>query len=157
MAWIALTSEIVEKRLTGPEIQAIQTAVLAVGPEPPAQSDPIPEEIEDASNEIRGYVAACVRNIPLAPKPLVPDKLKNAAAAIIIYKLCTRLPTSILLTPDRIRDYEKAMEQLREVAACKFAIDRPVVVDEVEIIGTLHGSISSHRCPRMGRDHEHGI
>lgn len=153
MSWIAIQpSDVVQKRLTAPEISAIQTKVLA-----PGQTDPIPEEIESVSNQVRGYVGNCVRNLPLAPKPLIPEKLKDAATALVVYNLCQRLPTSILLTPDRIRGYEDALTLLRAAAKCEFAIERPVVEDTQEIIGALHGSIHSTRCRNFGHGHEDGI
>jgi len=119
MAWITLSITDVKPKLAGAELSALQTAALSAG-----QSDPVVEMIAEVINEVRGYVAACNRNI-LGAGATIPDKLKSAALAMIRYRAATRLPGKAFLSEDRVRENEAAIHLCEQVAACKFAIEEP--------------------------------
>lgn len=119
MAWKTLSEEQVRTRLSGPELAALRTAALAAG-----QEDPLPEVIAQVTGEVRGYVAACSAN-RLGPAGTIPPQLESAALALIRYRLAGRLPVRTLMTDDRRTEREAAERLLRDVAACKFAVEAP--------------------------------
>lgn len=117
--WKAITETEVRTRLTGPEMTALKSAALAEG-----QTDPLPEIISQVTGEVRGYIAACPSN-RLGPAGTLPPQLEGAALSLIRYRLATRLPTDRLLTDARKRDQEQAVQLCRDVAACRFMVERP--------------------------------
>ena len=123
MAWIAITPDDVKTRLTGAEVAALKSVALA-----PGQGDPLDEIIAHVTNEVRGYVAANVKNT-LGAAGTIPAKLLSAALAIIRYRVATRLPTKSLLTEDRVRENDAAIRLLERVADDKFAIEDPITGD----------------------------
>jgi hypothetical protein len=120
MAWITLTETDVVTKLSGPEIAAMKTAALQV-----AQVNPLPGIIAQVILEIRGYVAACTRNL-LGLGQTIPDELQGAAISRIRFELATRLPVASLLTDDRRTANANAISLLRDVAKCDFLIVAPV-------------------------------
>lgn len=120
MSWITVTSDDVITKLSGPEKAAMTSAALQA-----AQTDPLPEVISQVVKEIRGYVAACERNLPLGDGETIPDELLGAAISRIRFHLATRLPVASLLTEDRRSANTEALTLLRDVAACRFLIVAP--------------------------------
>jgi hypothetical protein len=120
MSWQTLLTADVLSKLSGPELDALQTAALADG-----QKDPVPGIILTVTDEIRGYVAANPNN-RLGASGTIPVKLVSAALAIIRHRICTRLPVASLLTEQRIREKEDAIRLLERVADNKFAVEDPV-------------------------------
>lgn len=119
MSWIIIAEADVISKLSGPEIAAMKTAALQA-----AQTDPLPEVIEQVTKEIRGYVAGCASNT-LGDGATIPDELLGAAINRIRYELATRLPVASLLTDARARANDQALTLLRDVAACKFKVIAP--------------------------------
>lgn len=126
--WIEITAADVQTRLAGAELSAYRSAGMAAG-----QADPLPEIISAVVNEVRGYVAACARNT-LGAGATIPDKLKSTALAMVRYRLITRLPLTI--GEERKQEYRDALDLLREVAACRFAVEEPETPEESEAIAT---------------------
>lgn len=117
--WITVTEDMVKTRLAGAELTALRTAALSVG-----QVDPLAEVIAEVVNEVRGYVAACKAN-QLESGTKIPEKLKTAALARIVFELATRLPVKFI--NDVRKDANTAAKRLLEqVAQCAFAIEEPV-------------------------------
>jgi phage gp36-like protein len=123
MAWIAITEQDVQTRLTGPELSAMKSAALAQG-----QSGILAEVIEQVVDEVRGYVAAHAAN-QLGASQTIPQKLLSASLAIIRYRLATRLPVKSLLTEDRVKENDAAIALLQRAADGKFAVEEPVTLD----------------------------
>ncbi|MBI3986980.1 MAG: DUF1320 family protein [Lentisphaerae bacterium] len=123
MSWSALTETEVTTRLTGAEVTALKSAALAAG-----QTDPLPEIVQQAVDEVRGYIAACRTNT-LGAAGTIPSRLISAALALIRYRLATRLPVKALLTEDRVKENEAAIRLLERVASCDFVIEDPVTED----------------------------
>lgn len=119
MSYIVITEADVITKLSGPEIAAMKTAALQA-----AQSSPLPGIITQVVAEIRGYVAACERNV-LGEGETVPSELLGAAINRIRFELATRLPVASLLTEDRRSANENAITLLRDVAKCAFAVVGP--------------------------------
>lgn len=118
--WITLTVDNVVTKLSGPELAAMQSAALK-----PAQTDPLPEVIDQVVLEIRGFVRACARNLPLGADGTIPDELKGAAISRIRFELATRLPVQSLMTQDRRDANKAALDLLARVAECGFLIVAP--------------------------------
>ena len=80
--------------------------------------------INQATEEARGYIAACSRN-SLGPQGTLPESLHAAALDMVRYRLITRLPASGLMTPERKAEYQNALNLLEKVASCQFGISGP--------------------------------
>ena len=119
MSYITITEDDVITKLSGPEKAAMTTAALQA-----AQVSPLPAVITQVVAEIRGYVAACERNI-LGDGETIPSELLGAAINRIRFELATRLPVASLLTQVRIDANEQAIALLRDAAACKFLVVGP--------------------------------
>lgn len=120
MSWITITEEDVKTRLAGAELTAFKTAALS-----PGQSNPLPEIISQVTDEIRGYVAACAHNT-LDAAGTVPPRLLAPALNMIRYRLATRLPgMKGLIDELRQKEYNDALAVLKDVAACRFAVEDP--------------------------------
>lgn len=119
MAWITLTENDVVTKLSAPELAALKTAALQT-----EQTDPLPEVIAQVVSEVRGYVAACERNV-LGTGSTIPDELLGAAINRIRFELATRLPVRSLLTEERVKANDQAITLLRDAAACRFLVTAP--------------------------------
>jgi phage gp36-like protein len=123
MSWAALTADEIKTRLSGPELAALQTAALATG-----QTDPLPDVLLQVTDEIRGYIAA--RN-DLGPSGTLPSQVRAAAIAIVRWRLAGRLSLgtagSMLQGEARKKEYEDALQLLKDIAAGKFAVEQPDV------------------------------
>jgi phage gp36-like protein len=133
--WIEITEADVQTRLAGAELSAYRSAGKASG-----QPDPLPEIITAVVDEVRGYVAACSRNT-LGIGTTIPAKLKASALSMIRYRLITRLPLTI--GEERKQEYRDALDLMREVAACRFAVEEPADPDTTEEIATSLPSMGS--------------
>lgn len=122
MAWKTLTVEAIENRLTAPEMTALTNEAKKETQEPETI---LADAIAAVTVEVRGYVAACARNI-LGPAGSIPDELESAALALLRRHLFTRLPGMRRLFDElRQRETEDALQRLRDTARCDFAIVPP--------------------------------
>src|ERR1700754_2502333 len=122
MSWITLTQARIETRLTAPEMTAVTSAAKQV-----AQTAPqiLADAIAAVVLEVRGYVAACDRNT-LGPAGTIPDELESTALALLRRYLFTRLPAMKSLFDElRQEEAKDALQRLRDVAKCDFAIVPP--------------------------------
>lgn len=119
MSWITLNEAGVLTKLAGPELAALKTAALGTG-----QPNPLPEVITQVVREVRGYVAANLRNV-LGEADTIPDELAAAALARIRYELATRLPVASLLTEARREANRDAIALLARVARGEFLVVPP--------------------------------
>lgn len=122
MSWAALTEAKVQNRLSAAELTALKTAAIA-GSQTAAAI--LAAGIEAVTGEVRGYVAAC-RNNQLGEAGTIPEELEATALALLRRHLFTRLPAMKGLFDDlRQQEATDALQRLRDVAACKFAIVPP--------------------------------
>ena len=148
MAWIIVDPKEVQGKFAAAELQAIQTVQLSEG-----QEDPVPTELANVLDEVRGYCA--VRNT-LGPAGTIPSKLKDAALAITAYRIASRLPVASLLTNARERAYTEGIALLTRVAQGLFRIE-VTVVEDTENSGTPKPSFKG-RTPRyQSRASQDGI
>lgn len=150
MSWITLTADDVLRSLTGAERSAVRTAATAEG-----QADPLLEILGDVVREVRGYVAANTANT-LGDGATIPDELKNAALSRARFESLTRLPVGrSLLTEDRVKANEQAIQLLRDVARGAFRIAQPVTATTEEI-GAPKPSVGT-RTRTYGRAQQDGL
>ena len=140
MSWTTITEATLHEALTEGEVSAVQSAALASG-----EPDPVPETIRKVVGEVRGYIGACEKN-KLGPLDTVPDQLVSAALSIIRFRLLNRFPELGLQTDARKSEYDNALVLLRDVAACRFAVEQPPA-DEVgpEVMPSGAGTKLVHR------------
>ena len=126
MAWITLTTDDVQRRLAAQEYTALLNAAKQVSQDP---ADLVAEAIAEITGKVRGYVAACQKNT-LGDGQTIPSELKASALALVRDYLFTRLPGMRSLNDDlRQKETERAVDELRDVAACKLAIVPPQTPD----------------------------
>lgn len=119
MSWIILDAAAVRSRLTELEKGSFAGAD-GLGE---AGYDPLPEIIAAVTDMVRGYVAGCASN-PMGPEGTIPSRLKDSAVSVVRYQLLVRLPINAsAFMEQRRKEYEDAVALLKDVSACKFAVD----------------------------------
>lgn len=114
--WISITTDSVSQKLTDPEISAVDTYHTS-----PGQPSPLTETVDGVVKEVRGYIQACAKNTLNDDDDTIPDSLEETALILVRHRLSSRLPDcGILVTDDRQREYEEALQRLRDVASCRF-------------------------------------
>lgn len=153
--WITLTSSKVAERFAAAEFTAVKSASLQSGQ---TAAEMITEVIERVTNEVRGYVAACSRNL-LGEAGTIPDELEDAALALFVYRFLTRLPNlKSLLDDRRVKAYEDAVALLKNVAVCKFAIVPPTTAAaDAEQAGGGNMEVINSRVRRARREDVAGL
>lgn len=142
MAWIEITEANVRTRLSGPELAALKTAALAAG-----QGSPLAELVAQTVAQVRGYVAA--GGFSLEAGQTIPARLELATLNLIRFELATRLPVASLLTEDRRKASESALQLLRDTAAGRFIPEAAAIPDAEE---------SAAPAPAFDRaDRDHGL
>ncbi len=129
MSWISLTENDVMYIFADAEYSAITTKALNAG-----ITDLVSSTIANATNRVRGYVAACDQNT-LNTGSTIPENLKNATLDLIRFELLNRLNLDI--SEERLQSYRDSLRLLEQVATCKFAVDTP---DNPETGTTQSGS-----------------
>jgi hypothetical protein len=117
VAWITITEADLLEALSGDELAAYRSAALALD-----QPDPVAEMMVKVTNYIRGRVGGCAKNVP-GPAGTIPDELLDAACAL----LAVRIPNRVGRSPKagRADAAKDAVDLLKDVAACRFAIVAP--------------------------------
>lgn len=150
MSWTTIETSAVKSRLATAELNALRSLQLAEG-----QADPLEEVIQRVVQEVRGYVATCPQN-RLSTGQTVPSSLKDAALALIRYRLATRLPVRSLLTEERKEEGRDALTLLRRVADCKFVIDQPDDPEDSNVGGTAAQNLNPQK-QNFSRDSLNGL
>ena len=120
MSWTTLDSDDVKNRLSGAEYAGVTSAALASGQ---TAAGVVAEQISGVVNYVRGFVPA---SVPRGDGETIPDELKDAALAMIVYRILTRLPSLKLLLDDARKSANEAAEKLlRDVAAGRFRLIAP--------------------------------
>jgi len=119
MSWSTLTEAKFLQHCTGAETNAIKTAALGTG-----QGEPLTDTLARVVQEVRGYIGAWSANT-LGDGSTIPAELESAAVAIARFRALNRLPVKSLLTDNRVQEYKDALRLLEQVAAGKFAIEKP--------------------------------
>ncbi len=117
--WIQLTPESLSDYLSGPQLEALQTAALASG-----QTDPLPRLIEDVAAFVRASIAAFAGNQLSAAAHSVPPELVETTTVLVLEAAWLRLP-DLELTRAQQRRAVDARGLLREVTRGRLAVTRP--------------------------------
>ncbi|ODU24840.1 MAG: hypothetical protein ABS95_01425 [Verrucomicrobia bacterium SCN 57-15] len=121
MAWAALTVDDIKTRLSGPELNSLQSSALAAG-----QNNPLPEVIAQVTDEIRGYIRP---RGTLGPEGTLPPQVFSAALAIIRWRVMGRMSVGsaglILQSEPRRKEYEDAMALIKDIGAGRFVVETP--------------------------------
>lgn len=140
MSWNPITAADVQKKLTAAEYASITSVSLPGGE---SASTIVAEEITNAIQEVRGYVAGYHANV-LGDGATVPDELRDVTLVLIRQRLFTRLPgMKRLLDELRQSEYEEAMRKLRDVAAGRFRLVAPETAASDQAAGAGVQLISS--------------
>ncbi|MGF1450263.1 MAG: hypothetical protein ACFB20_12720 [Opitutales bacterium] len=117
--WIQLTPQSLRDYLSGPQLEALQTAALASG-----QTDPLPRLIEATAAFVRASVAAFAGNQLSATPHSVPPELVETTAILALEAAWLRLP-DLELTRAQQRRAVEARRLLRDVTRGQLAVTRP--------------------------------
>lgn len=151
MAWITLTEARLKTRISGTELEAFRAAALGAG-----QADPVAAVLADITRQVRGYVAGCARN-QLGAAGTIPDELESAALDLAIIPVMTRAGGTLLDPKGARKDAaDKAREMLRDVAACRLAIEQPATVSD-EVTAAPSVEIVRSQPRRVSRDKVNGL
>jgi hypothetical protein len=134
MPWIPLTVADVKTRLAGAELTALQSAALAAG-----QPDPTDDIVSKVIKECRGRLRNKTR---LEEGDTIPDNWAHHCLAIIRYRLYTRLPLAQFLTPPRQREYDDAIDALKQLGP--ILPEEPAVPETTPVVSAS----SPHITPR---------
>lgn len=148
--WITLTEAALLTRIAGPELDAFRAAALGTG-----QADPVAATLAQMTRMVRGYCAACAQNT-LGAGETIPDELLGAALDLLVLDIQRRAAGVVIDPADaRMKAAERAVQLLRDVAACRFAIAAPATATTEEV-GAPKPSFTDH--PReWTREHEAGL
>jgi len=124
--WRIITEADLLKQISGTELEALRGVVLADG-----QADPVQPCIDDVTAEVRGYVAANVKNDLDYDSAKIPDRLIGAAVAKIIIQIMTRAGGT-MIDPEgaRAKAADKADTLLGKVSSGSFSIADPISGNE---------------------------
>ena len=121
MAWLALTKEHVEARMSIDEIACIGI----VGSEGKTIDERLAPILEQITYMVRGKVSSCFENT-LEPGAVIPEETLFHAVTLAKSALRATLPsTGIDDTELRKKECEQAEQFFRDVAVCKVGIDSP--------------------------------
>jgi hypothetical protein len=150
MAWTTIDETLLQKR-TNPTVWDLLTNAASITDQP----DPIPDIIEQVVNEVRGYIAAA--RYKLEAGQTIPSRLVGAVVTIILWRASLDLNCEILLTDVRGKEYKSASDLMERVAAGKFSVEEPVVVDSEAENATVITPAMNPRERRYTRRDEDGI
>lgn len=146
--WIEIAEADVLTVLAGAELEGYRESALADG-----QEDPVQPAIDAVTEDVRGYVAGCAKNT-LGPDGTIPKRLLRDALALI----AVDIPGRVGKAPKEVRKTKaaEAIEKLKLVAACKYAIADPSSDQEATTESDAAPSPSftgrDRRVPRTDRD-----
>lgn len=148
MSWRAITEADLLRKISGDELAAVREAALAE-----EQADPVAGTLTGVTTLVRGYVAACANNSLDADLTTIPEELLDAAVALVVPRLMSRV-AGLSIDKDKVRrdEAEEAQVLLREVAACRFAIEQPATVSTQEIASPSPAFPATRRVRRYDRE-----
>ena len=147
MSWRIITEADVVTQITGVELDSYREVVLADG-----QADPVQPSIDGVTATVRGFVSANSKNDLDADTAKIPDRLIDAAVALIVVKIISRAGQEPSDTRKTLAS--DANRLLRDVASGKFSIE-----DSVTGVESTGGgaTVVNQRTPRVTRDNMKGL
>lgn len=129
MAWIELTRQAVQARLSAPEHHHYLAAARHA-----AEFDMLDEILIQVTATIRGKVRACRANLAgVGPAGTIPEECLHAAATLARASLCASFPVAEGETDLRREELRNAWAFLDSVASCQVSIES---ADGTHIPGT---------------------
>jgi hypothetical protein len=152
MSWRSPTESDLLEAISADELQGLREASLGEG-----QDDPIASHLAVVADEVRGYIAANRENT-LGPDGTLPPRLIRACIDIAVLRIGGRV-TGILFDPEGVRKKaaENALTLLRDVAAGRFAIERPDEAADSSQQNTMIGPAIAKPCRRFTDRTQDGI
>jgi len=137
MSWETLDSDDVKNRLSGAEYAGVTSAALASGQ---TAAGVVAAQITDVIKYVRGFVPD---NVPRGDGETIPDEMKDAALAMIVYRILTRLPSLKMLLDDARKSANDAAEKLlRDMAAGRFKLVSPTTAAADQAAGSKIATIT---------------
>lgn len=123
MAWIAITEAHLLAVISGAELEGLRNAALADG-----QADPVAPTISRIVDRIRGDVASSGKYDLDVDSAKIPDRLLDAALALILMRFMSRPAAAVIddAAGTRAKAAASAERLLERVAAGDYAIEDPV-------------------------------
>ncbi len=119
MSWITLTTTGVREQLTDLEISVAEVA----GDDDGTANAKLDGILRKIIEQVRGYVGACERNLPLGAAGTIPSECEFATVALIRHGLAASVPDfDEAQGQDRRDEWQEAIEFLKQVARCEIAI-----------------------------------
>lgn len=125
MAWVAITSGMVETVLSGPELEAVRRVA---GDAAGNDDDKLATVIGTVTDECRAKIEDCGEN-RLGAAGTLPERVHHHALAIIRQRLLTRLDLGV--SEGRAAEYREALRFFDRVSECKVKIEAP---DDEEVV-----------------------
>jgi phage gp36-like protein len=146
MAWLTLTSAMLEELMAGPEFSSVTTAAKAAGQD---AAEMVANALARVTQEARGYIGS---RYALGPDGTVPDEVQGACLAIARVDVLTRIPgLKYLLTKERTEAAKEGRWLFGRIGKGSFAIvesDAPAADQPAApIIGVI-----KTRIPRYSRE-----
>ena len=131
MSWTTVTSAAVKNRLSGAEYNGVTAAALASGQ---TAEGVVAAQITDVVNFIRGFVPL---NVPRGEGETIPDEMVDAALAMLVYRILTRLPGLKMLLDQARKDANDAAEKLlRDMSRGVFRLVLPTTEAAAQAAGS---------------------
>jgi hypothetical protein len=127
MSWVTLSIANIQQKLSAAELAAVNSAVLADG-----QASPVTEVIAGVTAELRGRLR---NKTKLETGATIPDAWVPSAISVIRYRLCTRLPSKVLMTPAREKEYDDALRAFQQLGPIMPEV--PVLPDNEQTGGSI--------------------
>jgi len=119
MSWVAITEAALLTHITGAELESLRAAALGA-----TQVDPVAPSISQVTDLVRGYVAACAKNVLDTTTTNIPARLLSAACDLVVAEIINRVE-GYNLSENRQDKVKASTKLLESVALCKFAIEDP--------------------------------
>ena len=116
MAWITLTPDDLQGRLTAAEIDTVTTVA--------GNGNTIQQIISEVTSEVRGYAGTAST---LGPDGTIPDEAKSSALSIIVLRYVSQIPSGKLVTEARTKAAENGQTFLRDIGNGKVRLVPPTI------------------------------
>jgi len=122
MAWIPVTEALLLTAISGDELTGLREAALGDG-----QADPVAPTIARIVDRVRGDIATSGKYLVPADTSLIPDRLLDAALALIVMRFMSRPAAAVIddAAGTRAKAAAAAERLLERVAQGNFAIQDP--------------------------------
>lgn len=150
--WIVIDADDLNDYLVAAQVDAMQSAALAVG-----QTDPFGAVMPDVAARIRAEIQGCPRNRVSATANAIPPSLKSIACLLVIESMQARL-VGLTLTEEQKTLIKDGRDYLKRISKCEVPIDEPA--DPLDPPGVQKGGyieVVTSETRRTSRDKLSGL